>query len=84
MFDTQLSTGAFAPRQVSGTVRAVLPDIFDSEMRWDDVVGLQIDTPFIEKHMIPCEDMRGWQYVDEEATMEEQDELMASEWKSEL
>jgi hypothetical protein len=62
IFDTPLSTGEHAPRPVTGAVRAKIPSVSESEMLWTEAAGVQVNSAFIEKHMIPCEEMRGWMY----------------------
>jgi hypothetical protein len=66
MFDTTLSTGAYAPRPVIGAVRANIPSVSEKELVWTEAAGVQVNTAFIEKHMIPCEDVRNWIYEDAE------------------
>ena len=34
-------------------------------MYWDDVVGMQVDTPFIEQHLVSCEGFRGYVWEDD-------------------
>ncbi|KIW06866.1 uncharacterized protein PV09_02542 [Verruconis gallopava] len=70
MFGTSLSTGAHAPRSVVGAVRANIPSVSKSDMMWSDVAGVQVNTAFIEKHMIPCEEVRSWTY-DEAETLKD-------------
>jgi hypothetical protein len=67
MFNTPLSTGAHAPRPVVGAVRAKVPSVSESEMLWSEVAGVQVNSAFIEKHMIPCSEVRSWSYDDAEA-----------------
>jgi len=64
MFNTALSTGPYEPREVSGNVHLRLP-MFEQEMVWKDVVGVQVDTAFIEHHLVECENFRGFEYKDE-------------------
>jgi hypothetical protein len=64
MFNTSLSTAPYEHREVSGTVHLRLP-MFDQEMEWKDVVGVQVDTAFIEKHLVSCEGFRGFEYKEE-------------------
>jgi len=62
MFNTELSTETNAPKQVEGAVRANIPSISESELMWSEAIGVQVGSAFIEKHMIPCEEMRHWTY----------------------
>ncbi|KAF2433907.1 hypothetical protein EJ08DRAFT_657613 [Tothia fuscella] len=64
IFNTSLSTGRNEAKEVSGTVKVQLP-MFGKEMGWVDATGVQVDTAFIEKHLVDCEDFRGFQYEDE-------------------
>jgi hypothetical protein len=64
MFNTSLSAAPYEPREVSGTVQLRLP-MFKKEMEWKDVVGVQVDTAFIEQHLVSCENFRGFEYQDE-------------------
>ena len=74
MFDTVLSVGEHAPRAVKGAVRANIPSISETEMMWSEAMGVQVSSAFVEKHMIPCEEMRNWTYNEDET----QDEALAS------
>jgi hypothetical protein len=64
MFNTSLSKASYAPREVSGTVQLRLP-MFDQEMEWKNTVGVQVDTAFIEHHLVSCESFRGFEYEEE-------------------
>jgi hypothetical protein len=72
IFNTNLSRDEHAPRRVEGAVRiGNIPSISRSQMMWSEVMGVQVSSAFIERHMIPCEEVRHWKYVDDEA----QDEI---------
>ena len=43
---------------VRGRVSARL-NLFDDDMVWPDVVGLRVDSAFIEHHLVACESFRG-------------------------
>ncbi|QDS74349.1 hypothetical protein FKW77_004679 [Venturia effusa] len=64
MFNTSLSTGSYAPKAISASIRVVMPTIFTQvpggRMYWDDATGMQVDTPFIEQNLVPCEGFRGY------------------------
>jgi hypothetical protein len=64
LFNTSLSAGPYEPREVSGAVQLRLP-MFKQEMEWKDIVGVQVDTAFIEQHLVSCEKFRGFEYQDE-------------------
>ena len=66
MFNTELSIGEYEPRPVKGAVRTKVPSVFDTEMIWTEATGVQVATAFIEKHMIPCEEVRHWTYDGDE------------------
>jgi hypothetical protein len=57
-YNTTLSTGANAAVPIVATVRARL-DTFDKEMEWTNAIGLQVDTPFIEDHLVECASLGG-------------------------
>lgn len=62
MFDTELSTGQYSARGVQGAVRANIPSISETEMMWSEATGVQVASAFVEKHMIPCDEVRHWTY----------------------
>lgn len=67
MFDTALSVGEHAPRPVKGAVRSNIPSVSETEMMWSEAMGVQVSSVFVEKHMIPCEEMRNWTYEEDES-----------------
>jgi hypothetical protein len=80
MFDTSLSTNAYVPRPISASVRVSMPIFTQApggEMYWDNAVGMQVDTPFIEQHLVSCEGFRGYVWEDDSpstsSTMEEKE-----------
>lgn len=64
LFNTSLSTGSYEPKAVSGSMQVRLP-MFGQQMEWNNAVGVQVDTAFIEKHLVDCEGFRGFEYQDE-------------------
>lgn len=71
IFNTNLSQGEYAPRGVEGAVRiGGIPGISKADMMWTEVKGIQVSSAFIERHMIPCEEVRDWKYVDDKAQAE--------------
>lgn len=69
MFNTSLSTGAYAPKAVSASIRVRMPTIFTSapggEVYWNEAVGMQVDTAFIEQHLVSCEGFSGYIWEDD-------------------
>ncbi|TLD34424.1 hypothetical protein E2P81_ATG04589 [Venturia nashicola] len=76
MFNTSLSTGAYAPTAISANIRVIMPTIFTQapggEMSWSKAVGMQVDTPFIEQNQVPCERFRGYNWEDDEPVLEKE------------
>lgn len=79
MFNTSLSTGIHVPKAVSASIRVTMPVFTQApggEMYWDNAVGMQVDTPFIEQHLVSCEGFRGYVWEDDSpdmsSTLEEQ------------
>lgn len=66
IFDTELSMGQYRAREVHGAVRANIPSISETEMIWSEAMGVQVASAFIEKHMIPCDEVRHWTYPEAE------------------
>jgi hypothetical protein len=62
IFDTPISVGEYAPRAVKGAVRANIPVVSSAEMMWSEAMGVQISSAFVERHMIPCEEVQNWRY----------------------
>jgi hypothetical protein len=70
MFNTSLSTGTYTPKAISASVRTTMPIFTQApggEMYWNNAVGMQVDTPFIEQHLISCEGLRGYVWEDDSA-----------------
>jgi hypothetical protein len=67
MFNTSLSTGSYAPRPVNADIRVSMP-FLSGEMEWSNAVGMQVDTPFIEQHLVSCEGFRGYEWEDDSPT----------------
>lgn len=69
IFNTSLSTGAYAPKAVSASIRLRMPTIFTGapggKVYWDEAVGMQVDTAFIEQHLVSCEGFRGYIWADD-------------------
>lgn len=66
LFSTTLSTGANSPKAVSGTVNLDLVPLFtQKKMEWTNTIGVQVDTAFIEHHLVSCETFRGFKYKEE-------------------
>jgi hypothetical protein len=66
MFNTVVSVKEHAPRPVQGAVRAYIPSVSETQMLWTEAAGVQVSSAFVEKHMIPCEEMRNWTYKEDE------------------
>lgn len=47
-------------------------------MYWDNAVGMQVDTPFIEQHLVSCEGLRG--YIWEEEVAEDSSRTVMENW----
>ncbi|KAF1832815.1 hypothetical protein BDW02DRAFT_407667 [Decorospora gaudefroyi] len=58
-FNTSVTTAPNRIESVSGTVKATLFP-FSEEMVWDHVLGLRLDTAFVENNYLPCENFRGY------------------------
>lgn len=76
IFNTSLSTGAYAPKAISANIRVTMPTIFTQaprgEMFWDEAAGMQVDTPFIEQNLVSCEGFRGYIWEDDSPVKEEE------------
>ncbi|KAE9976186.1 hypothetical protein EG328_002738 [Venturia inaequalis] len=76
MFNTSLSAGAYAPKAVSASVHVRLPTIFTQTpggaVFWDDAMAMQVDTPFIEQHLVSCEGFRGYIWEDDSPVRKEE------------
>jgi hypothetical protein len=67
LYNTTLSTGKHAAVPVSGSVQARMHDLFgDKDMTWSNAVGVQVDTAFIENHLVSCEGLAGYDGVGEQ------------------
>lgn len=62
LFNTTLTTGSNAAKPVSGTVRAQM-DLFGNEMTWDNAIGFNLDSAFIENHLYSCQALSGFDGV---------------------
>lgn len=74
MFNASLSTGTYVPKAISASVRVTMPTIFTQapggQMYWNEAVGMQVDTPFIEQHLVSCEGFRGYIWEDDNPVSE--------------
>lgn len=59
LFNLSMSTGAYEPVPVRGSVRANIAP-FQSEGEWTGVYGVQVATPFIENNYLDCRAMQGY------------------------
>ncbi|KAF4780243.1 hypothetical protein HER10_EVM0010450 [Colletotrichum scovillei] len=62
LFNTSVTTGAFEPVPVRGTLKSNLGP-FQTDASFSDVAGFQAATPFIENNYLPCEMFRGYNPV---------------------
>ena len=60
LFNTSMSIGDYEPVPVKGRIRANTFPFSGQEKEWDDVIGVQVATPFIENNYLDCRTMRGY------------------------
>lgn len=64
-FNTKLSRGQYEPVFVKGKVTSWAMGPFRGDSQWNDVYGVQLDTPFIETSYKTCDWMSGYSGFDE-------------------
>lgn len=59
LWNSSVSTGKNAPTGVIGDVMIKAP-YFPSDMTFNGVHGVKVDTAFIETNYLPCESLKGY------------------------
>ncbi|KAH8594816.1 hypothetical protein B0O99DRAFT_496951, partial [Bisporella sp. PMI_857] len=58
-FNTTLSTNAYAPVPVCGSVDIKAP-LLPTSQKFKNVFGIQVDVAFLENNYLPCEQLKGY------------------------
>jgi hypothetical protein len=62
-FNTTISKGKYTPVGVKGMIEVPTP-LLPKKTVFEGVFGIKIDVAFAEYNSIPCEDLKGYEYVE--------------------